>query len=116
MKVLLDEMYPPGLAAGLAAVGVEAITVAEMGLAGSGDDLVLETAIAEGYVVLTENVGDFARLAAEVSTAGRSHPGLLIALSSRFSRRPSGIPALVAAVESVAQEILDDRVVYLKAV
>ena len=115
MKLLLDEMYPPALADGLGAVGIEATTVAAAGLAGSADDQVFEAAIAGGYVVLTENVGDFARLAADYSNAGRHYPGLLIALSSRFSRRPSGIPALIAAVQPVAQQQLDDRVVYLKA-
>ena len=115
MRLLLDEMYPPTLADGLCAVGIEATTVAAAGLAGSPDAEVFEAAIAGGYVVLTENVGDFARLAADYSTAGRQHPGLLIALSSRFSRRPSGIAALVAAVQPVAQQDLGDRVVYLKA-
>ena len=47
-------------------------------------------AVAAGYCVLTENVGDFARIAAEHSTAGGHHHGVLIALSSRFSRRPAG--------------------------
>jgi len=37
---------------------------------------------------------------------------VLIALSSRFSRRPSGIAA-IAAVRAVANEHLEDRPVYL---
>jgi hypothetical protein len=115
VRLLLDEMYPPTLAAGLCAAGIETTTVAAAGLAGSPDAEVFEAAITGDYVVLTENVGDFARLAADYSNAGRSHPGLLIALSSRFSRRPSGVAALIAAVQPVAQEDLDDRVVYLKA-
>lgn len=115
MRLLLDEMYPPALADRLVAVGIETTTVATIGLAGSADNQVFEAAIAGGYVLLTENVSDFMRLAAEYSGAGRSHPGLLIALSSRFSRRPSGLPALVAAVQSIAQQHFDDRVVYLKA-
>ena len=89
--------------------------MATAGLAGSPDAEVFEAAITGGYVVLTENVGDFARLAADYTNAGRSHPGLLIALSSRFSRRPSGVAALIAAVQPATQEHLDDRVVYLKA-
>jgi Domain of unknown function (DUF5615) len=111
----LDEMYPPAVADGLSVVGIDATTLAAAGLAGSPDDQVFEAAIADGSAVLTENVADFTRLAADCSAAGRSHPGLLIALSSRFSRRPSGVPALVAAVEAVAHESLDDRVAYLKA-
>ena len=114
MKVLLDEMYPARLAAALCAVGVEATTVAELGLAGSPDPDVFAAAVARGYAVLTENVGDFIRLAAEHNTAGGHHHGLLIALSSRFSRQPAGSEALVAAVNEAAQQSLDDRVVYLK--
>lgn len=114
MKVLLDEMYPARLAAALCAEGIEATTVAELGLAGSADPDVFSAAVASGCAVLTENVGDFTRLAAEHSTAGGHHHGLLIALSSRFSRQPAGSAALVAAVNEAAQQSLDDRVVYLK--
>jgi Domain of unknown function (DUF5615) len=114
VKVLLDEMYPARLAAGLRADGIEATTVAELGLAGSADPDVFAAAVAGGYAVLTENVGDFTRLAAEHITAGGHHYGLLIALSSRFSRQPAGSAALVTAVKDAAQQSLDDRVVYLK--
>jgi len=114
VKLLLDEMYPARLAAALSASGIKATTVAELGLAGSADPDVFAAAVASGYTVLTENVGDFTRLAAEHSTAGGHHHGLLIALSSRFSRQPAGSAALVAAVNHAAQQSLDDRVVYLK--
>jgi hypothetical protein len=63
---------------------------------------------------LTENVADFARIAADHLSAGRHHPGVLIALSSRFSRRPAGRDALVAAVLTTAEEPLEDRVVFLE--
>jgi len=59
-------------------------------------------------------VSDFARLAAEHLTAGRHHPGVLIALSSRFSRRPSGIRGIIAAVGALADDQLEDRLVYLE--
>ncbi len=70
-------------------------------------------AVAGGYCVLTENVGDFTRLAAEHSTSGAHHHGVLIALSSRFSRRPSGIGPLIAAIQSITGQQIADRVVYL---
>ena len=114
MKVLLDEMYPTRVAVALRAHGIEATTVAELGLAGSADPEVFAAALAGGYVLLTENVGDFTRPAAEHGSAGRHHEGLLIALSSRFSRQPAGTAALVAAVRAVAQQELADRIVYLK--
>jgi Domain of unknown function (DUF5615) len=114
VKVLLDEMYPARLAAALCAEGIQATTMSELGLAGCADPDVFAAAVASGYAVLTENVGDFTRLAAELSTAGGHHHGLLIALSSRFSRQQAGSAAQVAAVKDAAQQSIDDRVVYLK--
>jgi predicted nuclease of predicted toxin-antitoxin system len=114
LKLILDEMYPPSLAVALRASGINASTVAELGLAGRSDSDVLAAAVEYGYVVLTENVADFARTAAERLTAGGHHSGVLIALSSRFSRRPSGIPKIAAAVRAITDEELEDRLVYLE--
>jgi hypothetical protein len=113
LKLLLDEMYPPALAEALRAAGIDVSTVGERGLGGRSDPDVLAAAAADGDVLLTENVSDFARIAAERLTAGRHHAGVLIALSSRFSRRPSGIPKIAAAVRGFTDEELDDRLVYL---
>jgi predicted nuclease of predicted toxin-antitoxin system len=109
VKLLLDEMYSPRLAEALRAANVDATTAAQVGLAGRSDLDAFATAIADGYVLLTENVADFARIAADHLTAGQHHPGVLIALSSRFSRRPSGRRALVAAVLAAAGGPLEDR-------
>jgi predicted nuclease of predicted toxin-antitoxin system len=114
LKLLLDEMYPPALAEVLRADGIDAATVAERGLAGRSDPDIFAAAAEDGYVVVTENVADFARIAAERLTAGGHHPGVLIALSSRFSRRPTGIPKITAAIRAVADEELLDRLVYLR--
>jgi hypothetical protein len=72
-----------------------------------------------GYALLAENVSDFARLGGEHVAAGWHHFGLLIALSSRFSRRPATPhlrrqSLLAAAVAAVAGDRLDDRLVYLE--
>lgn len=106
-------MYPPALAEGLRAAGIDAATVAELGLAGSSDPAVLDAAVNHDRAVLTENVADFTRIAAEYLEAGHHHPGLIIALSSRFSRRPSGRKPLIAAVRGLAGEELLDRTFYL---
>jgi hypothetical protein len=107
-------MYPASVAEALRAINIEATTVAALRLAGASDAEVFGAAVAGGYAVLTENVGDFARIAAEHSTAGGHHPGLLIALSSRFSRRPAGLQPLIAAIRVVADEEIEDRVIYLE--
>ncbi len=97
----------------LRALDVDAATVLELGLAGSSDPEIFAAAVAADRVLLTENVADFTRISAEQLTAGRHHPGLLIALSSRFSRRPAGIPTLVQAILALAGQELADRAIYL---
>jgi predicted nuclease of predicted toxin-antitoxin system len=114
LKLLIDEMYPPALAEALRAGGINASTVAGRGLAGRSDSDVLAAAVEDACVVLTENIADFACIAAERLTAGGHHSGVLIALSSRFSRRPSGIPKIAAAVRAITDEELEDRLVYLE--
>jgi len=113
VTVLVDEMHPATVAGALEAAGIEATTVADLRLAGASDPEVFGAAVAGGYAVLTENVGDFAPLAAAHSTAGRHHHGVLIALSSRFSRRPAGSGPLVAAIQALTGEQIADRVVSL---
>lgn len=113
MRLILDEMYPRGLADALRAIDIGASTTVDLGLAGRSDAELFDHAVANQSVLLTENVADYARLCADQLSAGRHHAGVLIALSSRFSRRPSGNPALVAAIAAVIDETLDDRLVYL---
>ncbi len=113
MRLALDEMYPPALAQELRAAGLDALTVAELGLAGRSDPDVFAAAVAQRRVLLTENVADFARIAADHLTRGAQHPGVLIALSSRFST-PSGAPHARRRAAAVVGEPLDDRVVYLR--
>ena len=107
-------MYPRALADASRSSGVEAATAGELGFAGYSDPDLLAAAATGGYVLLTENVSDFARLAAEYLTAGGHHAGVLIALSSRFSRRPGGLAKIASAVRAVADEHLEDRLVYLE--
>jgi hypothetical protein len=114
LRLLLDEMYPAALAEALKAVEIEAHTVVELGLAGRSDPDIFAAAIERGCAVLTENVGDFNNISAEYLSTGAHHPGVLIALSSRFSRRPAGIGRLVTAIATIADQQLDDRVVYLR--
>ena len=106
-------MYPAALADGLHAARIEATTVAALSLSGGSDAEIFATAVAGGYIVLTENVADFTRIAAEHSIGGNHHPGLLIALSSRFSRRPAGANRLIIAITTVKDQQLHDRVVFL---
>jgi predicted nuclease of predicted toxin-antitoxin system len=114
VKLLLDEMYSARHAEASHDAGIDAVTLAELGLAGRSDLDVFATAVAGGYALLTENVADFARISADHHSAGNHHPGVVIALSSRVSRRPAGRTALVDAVLAIADQPLDDRVVFLE--
>jgi hypothetical protein len=109
-------MYPPALAEALRGAGMEAQSASELGLAGRSDPDLFAAAVADGLPVLTENVVDFARISADHLAAGRHHPGVIVALSSRFSRRPAGVVALVNSIRSISGEQLQDRFVYLERV
>jgi hypothetical protein len=114
VKVLLDEMYADKLAQALRDQGIDAATVDELGMAGRSDEDVFAAAAEGGNALLTENVSDFARLCSEHVAAGRHHFGVLVALSSRFSRRPAGYGAIATAVVAVSADQLADRLVYLE--
>jgi predicted nuclease of predicted toxin-antitoxin system len=115
LKLLLDEMYSALHADALRGAGIQTATVIELGLAGSSDPEIFAAALAEESALLTENVADFTRISAEHLLAGQHHPGVLIALSSRFSRRRAGISALVAAVADITKRSATDCVIYLQA-
>jgi hypothetical protein len=114
VKILLDGMYGEKLVQALRENGIDAATVAELGLTGRSDADVFTVARDEGCALLTENVSDFARLCGEHVAAGGHHFGVLIALSSRFSRRPARYSAIVPAVAAVVADELDDRLIYLE--
>lgn len=115
MKLLLDEMYGAALARALREKNTSAVTVAELRLTGRPDIDVLTAAVDGGFAVLTENVSDFARISGQHVASGLHHHGVLIALSSRFSRRPCGYAAIVTAVEALSAEPLNDRLLYLES-
>ncbi len=62
MRWLLDEMLPPDTVAELNRRGHDAATVADLGLAGQPDPVIFDRAVAEGRLVVTENIADFAVL------------------------------------------------------
>jgi hypothetical protein len=70
----------------------------------------------DNYPVIIVRQGDFARIAADHSIAAGRHAGLLIALSSHFSRRPAGLQPLVDAIRAHPHEQIQDRVIHLKPV
>ena len=116
LRLLLDEMYAGVHAQVLREADIDACAVIELGLSGSSDpEVFAAAAVSQGRALLTENVADFTHISAEHLTAGQHHAGVLIALSSRFSRRSAGIPSLVKAILDISDRQLTDCVVYLPA-
>jgi predicted nuclease of predicted toxin-antitoxin system len=73
MKFLLDENIRPSYAAALAEAGVDSIHVKSIGLGGKPDTLIIETARAEGYVIVTFDL-DFTNL---MATSKETLPSVL---------------------------------------
>lgn len=105
MKLLLDEMYPARLARALRERGADAEGVDEQApLRGLSDEELLVVAAREGRALVSENVADFMRLYGEWGAAGRRHAGIVIALSSRFSRTPAGYEVLVDSLAELCSQ------------
>lgn len=93
-RLMLDEMYPPALAAMLRECGHDVVAVAGLPeLAGSPDETVLEAATSDDRCLVTENVRDFAILARYAS-----HGGLLFVNAGRWPRSPAAIKRLADAL------------------
>lgn len=84
-------------------------------MAGTPDPQGFASAVGDRRAVLTENVADTVAIAAQHSTTGGHHPGVLIALSHRFSRRPAGYGRLIEAINAHRLDGLNDRSVYVEA-
>lgn len=99
--LLLDEMYPPALAERLSAAGhdVVAAGAVEVGLVARSDEDVLGWAIRNERCVVTENIGDFARLAAHTS-----HAGIIFVLAKRYPRTRAGLHRLGEHLDRVLRE------------
>jgi uncharacterized protein DUF5615 len=109
VKLLLDEMYPARLAQALRERGADAEAVDERNpLRGLSDEELLVVAANEGRALVSENVADFMRLYGEWGAADRPHAGIVIALSSRFSRTPAGYEVLVDSLAELCRQRSED--------
>lgn len=87
MRLLLDEMHSPEVAARLRAKGYDVVAVAEEpDLRGLDDDSVLAVAALDGRVVVTENVDDFVRLSKRWAADEQAHAGIVLTTDKRFPR------------------------------
>ena len=97
MKLLLDEMHAPAVAARLRASGHNAVAVKERPeMIGLPDRELLVLASAEGRALVTENVKDFAALHTSTLVAGERHAGLVFTHPRRFPRHARNHVAVLA--------------------
>ena len=102
IRFLLDEHYPGWLAEDLAADGIDAValTAHRPGLRGVDDQRVLEAAVAERRVVITEDVSTFGAAAALV----QDHLGIVYCHHARFPRTRPGLERLRKALVALAAD------------
>jgi hypothetical protein len=76
--LLLDEMFSPAIAADLAAHGIDCrAVIADPVLRALSDLEIIQAALAEGRVLVTNNVQDFESLRRAHEAAGNEVPGLI---------------------------------------
>ncbi|WP_197530392.1 DUF5615 family PIN-like protein [Bythopirellula polymerisocia] len=72
IRYLLDENVPHAIAHGLRQRGVEVVTASDVELLSVDDELIVEYAVTEGYVVFTQD-DDFLR----IHSKGEKHAGIV---------------------------------------
>ncbi len=103
MRLLLDEMWSPAIAAALPERGHDVVAVTERSdLRGKPDDVIFSEAEVDGRAIVTENVVAYRPLASEALRAGRAAPTLIYTSNRaypRASRRTAG--RLVMALDTL---------------
>lgn len=102
IRFLLDEHYPGWLADDLTADGFDTVALAahRPGLRGVDDGRVLEAAVAEGRIVVTEDVSTFA----VAITLVPRHVGVVYCHHARFPRTRAGLEKLRKALGALATD------------
>ena len=122
MRLLLDEMYAPVVAAALRARDHDVVSVHDAShvfLTGAVDEDVLAAARSEERALVTENVRDFRPLESSLLAAGSHHAGLVYTSNRRFPRGdPATTGRLVRALDALLRSTPDlrDRAVFLASI
>lgn len=102
MRLLLDEHYPAWLADDPTADGIDAVALNahRPELRGADDRRVLEAAVAEGRIVVTEDVNTFSAAIALIP----QHVGVVYCHYARFPRTRPGLNKLRKALIALAAQ------------
>lgn len=102
--LLLDEMFSPAIAQFLVARGIDCQAVAARPLLRSLDDQdVIEVALDEGRILVTNNVVDFEILRRRREADRRTVPSFIYTSDERFPRNRAFVGRLGAALEEAAR-------------
>lgn len=100
MRLCLDELYTPLIAAQLRELDHDAISVHDRsGLLGTPDRELLELMAAEGRALLTANVADFMVLVSRLALEGRDHHGVLLTSDTAMPRSRNTIGLYVRTID-----------------
>jgi predicted nuclease of predicted toxin-antitoxin system len=101
VRLLLDEMFSPAIAAGLRELGHDVIAIADQPeLRSKSDEEVFAWACADKRWVLTENVKDFRPILLRALQGGMPACGLLFTSSRTFHRSRKNPGPLISAVHA----------------
>jgi hypothetical protein len=101
--LLLDEMFSPAIADGLAARGIDCRAVVGDALLRALSDLeIFEAALLESRVIVTNNVPDFESLRRARDAAGGAIPVLIYTSDLTFPRTKAYVTRLAAALADAA--------------
>jgi Domain of unknown function (DUF5615) len=101
VRLLLDEMFSPVIAASLRDLGHDVVAVAERSeLRAMTDEEVFVWAGGEARWLLTENVKDFRPILLRALQAGPAHTGILYTSSRAFPRSRKNPGLLIKALDA----------------
>jgi len=113
LRLLLDEMYAPAIAAELRARGHDVISANDAGHAlptGASDADVLAAAQRDERTPVTENVRDYRPLESALLADGSHHAGLVYTTNRQFPRGdPATMGRLVHALDALLRAAPDLR-------
>lgn len=102
MRLYLDEVIAPDVAAGLRERGHDVVAAAESDALGVSDAAQLARAIHDERALVTCNIADFVALARAAASRGQDHFGIVL-IHAR-SLPPSRIGTLVRALDALLSE------------
>lgn len=110
VKLYLDENIDISVAVGLRRRGIDAVTARDRGRLGASDEEHLVLASAEGRLLVTHDVADFARLHQRWLAAGKEHAGIVV---SNMISPGVIVRRILKLCESVSPDEMKSRLLFL---